>query len=114
MTPQLLSKLAKGRMKSKRENLEQALHGLVGPHQRKVLAVQLRHRIAARRGSNRTAVAVGHSILVIAYHILKNRQPYHDLGANYFDERKSGAVLKNAVKRIEALGYTVIVKEKVA
>ncbi len=72
------------------------------------------HRIAARRGGNRAAVAVGHSILVIIYHILKNRQPYHDLGANYFDKRKSNAVLKNAVKRIEALGYTVTVEEKVA
>jgi len=59
-------------------------------------------------------MAVGHSILVIIYHILKKRQPYQDLGANYFDERKAGAVLKSAVKRIEALGYTVIVEEKVA
>ncbi|MBS3887127.1 MAG: hypothetical protein KGZ41_03280 [Dethiobacter sp.] len=41
------------------------------------------HRIAARRGSNHVATAVGHSILVIAYQILKNRQPYRDLGANY-------------------------------
>jgi transposase len=27
----------------KRESLEQALHGLVGPHQRKMLATQLEH-----------------------------------------------------------------------
>ena len=72
------------------------------------------HRIAARRGSNRAATAVGHSILVIAYHLLKKRQPYHDLGANYFDKRKSAAVLNSAVKRIEALGYKVIVEEKIA
>lgn len=41
--PRLLSKLAKGRRHRKKENLEQALHGLVGPHQRKMLATQLRH-----------------------------------------------------------------------
>ncbi len=225
--PQLIAKMAKGRLKSKTESLEKALHGLVGPHQRMILATQLRHidfldgeiqrldreveerlfpfeeelelletipgvgrrsaesilteigfdmdrfpsdghisswagmapgnnesagkrksgrapkgnkylrstlvqcaraashtkeaylsahfrRIAARRGSNRAAVAVGHSILVICYHILKKRQPYNDLGANYFDERKSASVLKNAVKRIEALGFKVIVEEKIA
>ena len=77
------------------------------------LASQYR-RIAARRGGNRAAVAVGHSILIIAYHILKKHQPYYDLGANYFDERKSQSVLKNAVKRIESLGYSVIVEEKTA
>lgn len=225
--PQLIAQMAKGRLKSKTESLEKALHGLVGPHQRMILATQLRHidfldgeiqrldreveerlfpfeeelelletipgvgrrsaesilteigfdmdrfpsdghisswagmapgnnesagkrksgrapkgnkylrstlvqcaraashtkeaylsahfrRIAARRGSNRAAVAVGHSILVICYHILKKRQPYNDLGANYFDERKSASVLKNAVKRIEALGFKVIVEEKIA
>ncbi|HAP31561.1 MAG TPA: hypothetical protein DCQ14_00675 [Firmicutes bacterium] len=41
--PRLLSKLAKGRLQGKKESLEQALHGLMGPHQRKMLAVQLRH-----------------------------------------------------------------------
>lgn len=68
-------------------------------------------RIATRRGSNRAAIAVGHSILVIAYHILKKREPYKELGANYFDERKSNAVIKNAVKRIEKLGFSVKLEE---
>lgn len=40
---QLMPKLAKGRLKSKRKNLEQALHGLVGPHQRRMFAAQLQH-----------------------------------------------------------------------
>ena len=218
--PKLLAKLAQGKMKSKRKNLEQALRGLVGPHQRKLLSTQLRHidfldgeikqldreiaerlrpfeqelellqtvpgvgqrtaellvaemgtdmerfptsahlaswagmapgnnesagkrktgrtrkgnkhirtalvqvaraaarnkecylsaqyhRLVARRGSNRAAVAVGHSILVIAYHILKRHQPYRELGSNYFDQRKAGIVLNKTVKRIEALGFKV-------
>lgn len=70
------------------------------------LSAQYR-RIAARRGSHRAAVAVGHTILVIAYHLLKRRQVYCDLGANYFDQRKKGAITAGAVKRLEALGYKV-------
>lgn len=67
-------------------------------------------RIAARRGGNRAAVAVGHTILVIAYHILKKRQPYIELGADYFDQRKKDSVIKNALRRLEALGLKVTVE----
>jgi transposase len=38
-----LSDLAQGALKKKREELRRALNGLVGPHQRKLLATQLRH-----------------------------------------------------------------------
>lgn len=69
------------------------------------------HRISARRGGNRAAIAVGHSILVMAYHILKRREPYKELGANYFDERKSKAVVRNAIRRIEKLGFSVKIEE---
>jgi len=72
------------------------------------------HRIAARRGSNRAAVAVAHSILVIIYHILKKRQPYIDLGADYFDRLKKDALVKKAVKKLETLGYKVNLEEIVA
>ena len=37
-------------------------------------------------------MAVGHTILVIAYHLLKHGGTYEDLGANYFDERDRQAV----------------------
>jgi hypothetical protein len=43
------------------------------------------HRIAARRGSKRAAVAVAHTILVIAYHLLKQGENYRELGGDYFD-----------------------------
>jgi len=65
------------------------------------------HRIAARRGAKRAAVAVGHTILVIAYHLLKNGTVYDELGPNYFDERDRQATISRAVKRIEKLGFTV-------
>jgi transposase len=40
-------------------------------------------RIARRRGTNRAAVAVGHSILVAAFHILRDGVDYRDLGADW-------------------------------
>jgi len=65
------------------------------------------HRIAARRGGNRAAVSVAHSILVIVYHMLSDRSDYHDLGGNYFDERHREQVSRRLTRRLEALGYSV-------
>jgi len=70
------------------------------------LAAQYR-RIAARRGPKRAAVAVGHSILVIVYHLLRDRGSYQDLGGNYFDEHDQQMVQKHLVRRLERLGYQV-------
>jgi transposase len=225
--PKLLAELARGSLKNKRQDLERALHGLVGPHQKMLIAAQLEHidfldrqiarldqeiaermrpfeedlelldtipgvgrraaeeilaeigtnmerfltaahlsswagmspgnnesagkrksgrtskgnsalrtilvgaahaaahtkdtylsaqykRLAARRGSNRAAVAVGHTILVIAYHLLKRRQTYFELGANYFDERRKQAVVHSAVTKLEALGFNVKLERRVA
>ncbi|MGZ3675839.1 MAG: IS110 family RNA-guided transposase [Ktedonobacterales bacterium] len=71
------------------------------------LAAQF-HRLAARRGAKRAAVAVAHSILVIVYVLLTDQQDqYRDLGSQYFDERDRQAVQRRLVRRLEALGYTV-------
>jgi len=73
------------------------------------LSAQYR-RIAARRGGNRAAVAVGHSILVMAYQMLKKRESYKELGSDYFDQRKKDSVIKNSIKRLESLGLKVTVE----
>jgi hypothetical protein len=72
------------------------------------------HRIAARRGANRAAVAVGHTILVMVYHMLINKQPYHELGANYFDLIRRNITINRAVKKLESLGYKVSLEDTVA
>ena len=72
------------------------------------------HRIAARRGGKRAVVAVGHSILVICYHLIKNRTRYNDLGADFFQNRNKEAIVRQSVKRLEALGFTVSLEEEVA
>jgi len=64
-------------------------------------------RIAARRGANRAAVAVAHSIIVIAYYMLKRGEDYRDLGGNYFDDRQHDQVKRRLTRRLEALGYSV-------
>ncbi len=70
------------------------------------LAAQYR-RLAIRRGKSRAAVAVGHSILVIIYHLLSEGTEYRDLGPRYFDERDRQAVERRLVHRLEGLGYKV-------
>jgi transposase len=40
------------------------------------------HRLARRRGKQKAVVAVAHSVLVILYHLLRDHQPYSDLGAD--------------------------------
>ncbi len=73
---------------------------------RSYLGAQYR-RLAARRGAKRAAVAVGHTILVIAHHLLRDGTPYQDLGVTYFDERDRLAVERRLVRRLETLGYSV-------
>jgi transposase len=70
------------------------------------LATQYR-RLAARRGAKRAAVAVAHTLLVMVYALLTQRTTYHELGAQYFDDRDRQAVERRLVHRLEALGYTV-------
>jgi len=68
------------------------------------------HRIAARRGKKRAIVAVAHTILVTIYHMLRTGSTYHDLGANYFDERRRSSIMRRSVRRLERLGYQVNVE----
>jgi len=70
----------------------------------------LYRRIASRRGGKRAAVAVGRHILEIAYYMLRDGVDYHELGANYYDERRKASVIRTAVNRIERLGYKVTVE----
>ena len=70
------------------------------------LSAQFR-RWAARKGKKRAIVAVAHTILVIVFHMLKNQQPYSDLGADYFDRRNTDQLKRSLVRRLERLGVQV-------
>ena len=64
-------------------------------------------RLVLRRGRNKAAVAVSHSILVIVWHLLQHDCPFVDLGSTYFDERDRAATERRLVRRLEQLGYSV-------
>jgi transposase len=65
------------------------------------------HRLAARRGKKKAVIAVGHTILVIAYHLLARDQVYEELGPDFFERRDRAAIERRSVRRLEALGYRV-------
>lgn len=88
-----------------RAGLVQAAHAAVSKRNN-YLAAQY-HRLVVRRGKKKAALAVAHSILVIAYHLITRNERYHDLGADYFDRRKPEATAKRLLKRLEKLGYQV-------
>ena len=64
-------------------------------------------RRLARKGVKVASIAVAHSLLVIAYHILKDGTEYHDLGPNYFDQLHPRRLKNKLVKRLEGLGFQV-------
>jgi transposase len=65
------------------------------------------HRLAGRRGKKKAIIAIAHSILIIAYHMIKNKEPYRELGSDFFDKRNVQATTKRMVRRLETLGYKV-------
>jgi transposase len=70
------------------------------------LASQYRH-LAGRRGKKRALIAVGHSILVILYHMLKKGTTYAELGGDFLDRLEPERKTRYYVKRLQALGHTV-------
>lgn len=72
------------------------------------------HRIAARRGKKRALVAVAHTLLVIAWHLLKSRATYQELGGDYFEKRQAEALQRSLVRRLERLGHRVILEQPAA
>jgi transposase len=71
-------------------------------------------RLVARKGKKKAAVAVGHTMLVIAYYLLTRQTDYADLGPTYFDHRDEQHVTQRLVNRLEALGYTVQLQRSAA
>jgi transposase len=76
-------------------------------HQKNTYLSALFHRIAARRGTKRAIMAVAHAILVSIYYMLTRKEPYQDLGSDYFDRNKPEATVKRLLKRLERLGVDI-------
>jgi len=66
------------------------------------------NRIARRRGPNKAAVAIAHSILVAAHHMLLTGEIYNELGAEFYDKRTDPtSQIRRHIADLEAAGYTV-------
>ena len=74
------------------------------------LSAQYR-RMVKRMGKKKALVAVAHSILVIIYHVLKERTEYKDMGGEYFERRNLEKQRRRLIKQLESLGLKVTVEE---
>jgi transposase len=67
-------------------------------------------RLAKRRGRKKALVAVGHTLLVIIYHVLQRGLPYLELGADFLDRLEPERLTRQLVHRLEKLGHKVILE----
>jgi transposase len=69
------------------------------------------HRIARRRGKAKAQVAIARSILVAIWQLLANPQArFTDLGPGYYQARTDkDRKVRNHIRQIEALGFTVTI-----
>ena len=64
-------------------------------------------RLAPRLGKKKAIVAIEHSILTAAWHMLTDDVDYHDLGGDYFARLDPERAMRRIVRQANALGYTV-------
>jgi transposase len=69
-------------------------------------------RLAARRGKKRAVLALGHTLLVIIYHMLRDGADYADLGPDYLDRLQSERLTRSLVRRLEGLGHKVVLERR--
>jgi transposase len=71
-------------------------------------------RLARRIGKKKAAGAVGHSILVIAWHLLAYDCDYQDLGGDFFVRRDTDRARQRAIAQLQTLGYQVTLQPTAA
>jgi transposase len=72
-------------------------------------------RLSRRIGRKKAAVAVGHSILVICWHLLTNDCDYDDLGGDWFVRRTDTDKRRDhLVRQLQDLGYGVALTKMAA
>jgi len=62
-------------------------------------------RMCARLGTPAAITATAHKLARIIYFMLKYRKPFHDLGANYYEQQFRARVLRNLTRRAAVLGF---------
>lgn len=92
-----------GELKSKKCHFSTDIHESISLYSRY-------QRIAARRGGKRLRIAVAHTMLVAIYHILKEKVPYCDLGADHYSNMNQEKMIKRNLRSLEKLGVNVIIQ----
>jgi hypothetical protein len=72
------------------------------------------HRLRARMGAKKPALAVEYKILVAAFHMLQRAVAFADLGADYLDRLDKRRTAKRLVRRLDAICYDVMLRPKAA
>ena len=72
------------------------------------------HRLKARMSAKKAAVAIAHKILVAVFHMLQRAATFAELGADYLDRLDKHRTTKRLVRRLDALGYDVMLRPKTA
>src|SRR5262249_46195689 len=80
-------------------------------HQKGTYLAAQSKRLVKRRGKKKALIAVGHSILVIASHVLQTRTSYQELGGDYFERRNRDKQRHRLIRQLESLGVKVTVEE---
>lgn len=60
-------------------------------------------RLVARRGKQRAIMAIAHSILKAIWQMLRSGEVYHDLGAEYYNQRDKDAKVAYYTRQLEKL-----------
>jgi transposase len=98
-----------------RRALVQAAHGAARTKQAGRTGLARRYRqLMARRGTQRAAVAVGHQILITAYHLLRRQEDYAEATPAALDERRRTQARLRAVAHLRQLGFEVTLTPKEA
>lgn len=69
-------------------------------------------RLKARRGVKRAILAVAHAMLVCAYHIILRREPYRELGPDYYERRRPAATARKLTQQLRRLGFDVVLTRR--
>jgi transposase len=69
-------------------------------------------RLRGRRGHFKAVMAVGHSILTAAWHMLQSGELYRDLGGAYFTRQNPDRLTRRLIRQLEALGHDVTIQPR--
>lgn len=67
--------------------------------------------MVGRRGKKRALIAVGHKILCASYFIIKNKEAYKELGADYLESKRTKNQIQSYLDKLKNLGVELEIKQ---